>query len=58
MDIYLGLRDRENAIKWLEKAYEERSYYLCYINVLPAFDLLRSDPRFQEVLRRVGIAGR
>ena len=53
MDVYIGLGDRKSALDWLEKAYEERSYYVAYIKVSPIFDSLRSEPRFHEVLRKV-----
>ena len=55
--IYTGLGERNQAIEWLEKAYEERSGSAIYFGpkVLPAFDSLRSDARFQALLRRVGL---
>ncbi len=51
--IYAGLRDRDQTCLWLEKAYQERADGLNYINVEPGFDFLRSDPRFQKLLRRI-----
>jgi len=51
--VYLGLGDIELALDWLEKAYEERSYWLIYIEVDPVLDQLRSNPRFAELLRKV-----
>ncbi len=55
--IYVGLGEKGKAFEWLEKAYEERSQGLIgyYIKVSPAYDPLRSDPRFQDLLRRVGL---
>ncbi|TET74478.1 MAG: tetratricopeptide repeat protein [Candidatus Aminicenantes bacterium] len=53
--IYLGLEDKDQALKWLEKAYEERGSYLGYIKVDPNIDGLRSDPRFKELLKRMGL---
>jgi len=53
--IYAGLSDKEAAFLWLEKAYQERSDGLTYLKVEPVFDPLRSDPRFEELLRRVGL---
>ena len=53
--IYAGLGDKENAFEWLEKAYAERSVGLETLKVHPIFDGLRPDPRFQELLRRVGL---
>ncbi len=46
---------KERAFAWLEKAYEERSHYLIYLNAEPVFDSLRSDPRFHSLLGRIGL---
>jgi serine/threonine-protein kinase len=54
--IYSGLGDRENSLTWLRKAYDERSDHALGIGVDPAYDPLRSDPRFIEILRGVGLA--
>ena len=43
------------AFEWLEKVYEERSYYVVFVNVDPVLDGLREDPRFAELLRRIGL---
>jgi serine/threonine protein kinase/tetratricopeptide (TPR) repeat protein len=51
--VYVGLDDRDKAFEWLEKAYEERSGRLVYLGVERAFDPLRSDPRFQNLVRRM-----
>ena len=51
--IHLGLGDVESSLDWLEKAYEERSYWLIYLNVDPALDPLRASPRFEKLLREV-----
>jgi len=51
---YLDAGDNDRAIDWLEKAYEERNPNLPYIG-LPFYDPLRSDPRFQDLLRRMGL---
>jgi TolB-like protein/Tfp pilus assembly protein PilF len=53
--IHLGLEDKNRAFEWLEKAYRERSSLLVHIKWDPRFDSLRSDPRFQDLLRRVGL---
>jgi tetratricopeptide (TPR) repeat protein len=50
--IYAGLGDRDQALIWLERANEERSAGLWWLNVAPAFDALRSDPQFEDLLRR------
>lgn len=53
--IYIGLEEREQAFAWLEKAYHERAWMLGFLKVEPVFDSLRSDPRFTELMRRVGL---
>ena len=55
VNAYLGLGDNEQAIVWLERAYEEQSMIMEYIKVHPFFDPLRSDPRFADLVRRVGL---
>jgi len=52
---YLGLNDKERAIEWLQRAYEERSLRPDFMRVDPAYDNVRSDPRFQELMRRAGL---
>jgi tetratricopeptide (TPR) repeat protein len=51
--IYAGLDDRQQALAWLEKAYEERDQWLCQLKAEPMFDRLRADRRFLELLARV-----
>jgi serine/threonine protein kinase/tetratricopeptide (TPR) repeat protein len=52
--IYAGLGEKDQAFEWLEKSYEDRSIAnLAEIKVDPQFDPLRSDPRFQDLLRRM-----
>jgi TolB-like protein/DNA-binding winged helix-turn-helix (wHTH) protein/Flp pilus assembly protein TadD len=51
--IYVGLGDRDQAMMWLDKAYQAR--FNPSILLRPAFDPLRSDSRFQELLRRIGL---
>jgi len=51
--IFLGLEDKDQALKWLEKAYEERGSYLAYIKIDPRIDNLRSDQSFISLLKRM-----
>ncbi len=48
------LGEKEAAFAWLEKAFEERSPWMAYLANDPNFEALRSDPRFAELVRRVG----
>lgn len=54
---YAGAGDNEEALAWLERAYAQHSNILGTLKVEPAYDSLRGEPRFQEVLRRVRLAG-
>jgi len=54
--IHLALGDNDRAIEWLERAYEERSDHVPYLQANPRLDPLRSDPRFQEILRRMNLS--
>ncbi len=53
--IYLALGDRVQAFTWLNRAYEERDNWLIYLKVEPRLDPLRSDARFADLLRRIGL---
>lgn len=53
--VYAGLGDRDQAFAWLEKAYQDRSFFLIWLKVEPRFDNLRNDPRFGDLVRRVGL---
>ena len=53
--IYTGLGDKDQALACLEKAYDDRSSYMVYLKVEPVFDSLHSDPRFVDLIRRVGL---
>ncbi len=48
-----NLCTKEEALDWLEKAYREHEAYMPFLNVHPAFDPLRSDPRFEDLIRRM-----
>jgi hypothetical protein len=51
---YLNLGDKDHALEWLDKAYQERSPVLFAIKVDPSWDRLRSDPRFDKLIRKIG----
>ena len=52
---HLGIGDKEEALADLEKAYAERSLIMVTLRAEPAFDPLRSDPRFKDLMHRVGL---
>jgi eukaryotic-like serine/threonine-protein kinase len=53
---YTGLGDKGRAFNWLHKSYTERSDHLLTLGVEPAYDPLRKDPRFTELLRGIGLS--
>ena len=53
--IFAGLNDRDKAFEWLEKAYEQRYEGVIFVKVQPYYDNLRSDPRYYELLKRIGL---
>ncbi len=53
--IHIGLGDVDRAMEYLEKSYEEHSHWLMYLRMDPGMDGLRPHPRFQDLLRRVGL---
>jgi TolB-like protein/DNA-binding winged helix-turn-helix (wHTH) protein/Tfp pilus assembly protein PilF len=55
VNVYVGLGDKDQAFVWLEKAYQERSNYIAYVEVFPILDPVRSDQRFADLVRRVGL---
>jgi TolB-like protein/Tfp pilus assembly protein PilF len=55
--IHLALGHRDLAFQWLDKAYEQRSSSLAMLRVNPRFDSLRSNPRFVELLKKIGLGG-
>ncbi len=50
---YIGMGNKDEAFAWLQKSYLERSFSLTALKVDPLYDPLRSDPRFQDLLRRL-----
>jgi tetratricopeptide (TPR) repeat protein len=53
--IHIGMGENDRAIEYLEKSYEEHSHWLIYLHIDPSMDALRDNPRFQNLLRRVGL---
>jgi pentatricopeptide repeat protein len=56
VNAYLGLGDKEQAFIWLEKGYQEKSNILQWVKTHPYFDPIRSDPRFVDLVHRVGLS--
>jgi len=52
---YAGSSDKDNTLQWLNKAYAQRYNTMTTLKVEPGYDFLRSDPRFQDLIRRVGL---
>ena len=55
VNVYIGLGDKDQAFAWLEKAYQEKSNFVTYLKVFPIVDPLRSDQRFVDLVRRMGL---
>jgi TolB-like protein/Flp pilus assembly protein TadD len=55
VDAYLGLGERDQAFAWLDRAYREHSIILQLLKVHPFFDPVRGDPRFVDLVHRVGL---
>jgi hypothetical protein len=53
--IHIALGENDQAFDWLQRAYEDRSVWLVYLKVDPYFTAVRSDLRFRDLLRRVGL---
>ena len=53
--VYALLREPKPAFRWFDKAVEDRSDCMVLLGVDPRIDSMRSDPRFQSLLRRVGL---
>jgi len=55
MLLHVGLGEKDKALDWLEKCYEEQDGYCWGLKVYPGFDPLRTEPRFQALLKRAGL---
>jgi TolB-like protein/Tfp pilus assembly protein PilF len=54
--IYAGLGDKDQAVRWLEKAYDQHDFQMQWLDAEPRWDNLRSDPRFQDLIRKIGLS--
>jgi len=52
---YLGLRDYDRTLEWLEIGYEQRDSQMPHLRLMRAFEPLRLDPRFRDILHRQGL---
>jgi tetratricopeptide (TPR) repeat protein len=53
--VHAGLEDRDQAVQALDRAFAERSHWLVWLHLDPRFSACRKDPRFQDLLRRIGL---
>ncbi len=54
-EIYIGLGEKDHAFVWLDKAVEQRNGWLIHVRTNPRYDGLRSDSRFADLVRRIGL---
>jgi hypothetical protein len=53
--VYAGLGEKDEAFKALNEAYDDRSHWLVWLKLDPRWDGLRADPRFAQLIRRIGL---
>ncbi len=53
--IHVGMGEKDCALEYLERAYEEKSHWLIYLHIDPGMDTLRDTPGFQDLVGRVGL---
>src|SRR5205085_12091646 len=53
--IYLGLGEKEKALDWLEESYQDQESACWYLKIDPIYDSVRNEPRFQALLKKVGL---
>jgi hypothetical protein len=56
--VWAGLGDRDRAFQWQDQAYDEDCEYLVYLPTEPIADPLRADPRFSQLLQKLGLTSR
>jgi serine/threonine-protein kinase len=54
-DIHLGLGEKEKALDWLEKSYQDQESACWYLKIDPIYDSVRNEPRFQALLKKIGL---
>jgi adenylate cyclase len=54
-DIHLGLGEKQKALDWLEKSYQDQESACWYLKVDPIYDSVRNEPRFQAILKKIGL---
>ena len=52
-DVHMALGEKDEALQWLEVAYQQRAEWMVLLKVDPCLDGLRPDPRFQDLIRRM-----
>jgi len=53
--VYAGLNDKDKALEWLQKAYEEKSGSVRYLKMEPRLQNLRNEPRYIELMKKIGL---
>ena len=53
--IYLGVGEKEKALDWLDKSYQDQESACWYLTVDPIYDSVRKEPRFQAILKKIGL---
>ncbi len=54
--VYTALGEKEEALEWLEKSYEKHEESLCSMGIDPKFDPIRDEPRFKEIMKKIGLS--
>jgi hypothetical protein len=53
--VYMGLKEKDQALKYLDMAYTDHSWGMMWLSVDPRFDAVHSDPRYRDILRRMNL---